>query len=208
MCNYVVLDLEMCRVFNNTDLRNEIIQIGAVCLDENYNIIDSFMRYVSPKYGFIDKEIRRLTGITNKDIKNKDSIDKVLKEFFDWYPKDSIFVTWSDSDEIQIKLETSFKNINIEQLDNIEWIDCQKMFSKRIQNERQYALSEALKISNIFLDEREHDALADAINTAGLYKKLVTEKEFNVNKYYYNEYEIERSTYNPFEDLLKNYKVV
>ena len=45
MKHYVVLDFEMCKVSKGARCKayhraNEIIQWGAVLLDENYNIID------------------------------------------------------------------------------------------------------------------------------------------------------------------------
>jgi len=42
---YVVLDLEMCEVLLKTNkypYRNEIIQIGAVKMDESYKIVDKY----------------------------------------------------------------------------------------------------------------------------------------------------------------------
>ena len=53
---YVVLDLEMCKVPKS--LRNETyrwcyetIQIGAVLLDENYDVKKKFSTFVRPEYG-------------------------------------------------------------------------------------------------------------------------------------------------------------
>jgi len=53
MSRYVIIDLEMCyvqhtpenAVFRN---RNELIQIGAVLLDEEYEVSDTFMTLVAP----------------------------------------------------------------------------------------------------------------------------------------------------------------
>ena len=50
MSNYVVIDLEMCNVLGEAKkaygYRNEIIEIGAVLLNESYEIKDSFKTYV------------------------------------------------------------------------------------------------------------------------------------------------------------------
>ena len=48
MSKYVVYDLEMCKVPKGVKreefgCRQELIQIGAVLLDEEYNTIDSFI---------------------------------------------------------------------------------------------------------------------------------------------------------------------
>ena len=55
MKRYVCLDLEMSEVTSKQrryicGLRNEIIQIGAVMLDEKYKIIGKFSNYVKPSF--------------------------------------------------------------------------------------------------------------------------------------------------------------
>lgn len=79
MSKYVIVDLEMCNVNSKeTELRHEIIQIGAVLLDESYNIISNYMTYVSPQFGQINKFIENLTGIHQTDVRNA----PVLKELW------------------------------------------------------------------------------------------------------------------------------
>ena len=55
--NYIVLDMEWNQPFNMKSmvkkplmLHGEIVQIGAVKLDGNYHILDTFKIMVSPKY--------------------------------------------------------------------------------------------------------------------------------------------------------------
>ena len=64
MNNYVVIDLEMCNTYKSImnskmNYKQELIQIGAVSLDENYDIIDSFVTYVSPEFGIVDGYIKQ-----------------------------------------------------------------------------------------------------------------------------------------------------
>lgn len=91
MSKYAVIDLEMCNV--PKELRkgtyrraSEIIQIGAVLLDENLEIEDSFMTYVSPEYGFVDDFIKNLTGITQKDVQGAPDLREALQAFAEWLP--------------------------------------------------------------------------------------------------------------------------
>lgn len=81
--NYVVLDLEMCRVpkqYRNKKYKyaNEIIQVGAVLLDEEYEIIGRINQYVHPEYGVIDHFISNLTGIQNNQVKHAPSLKEAL----------------------------------------------------------------------------------------------------------------------------------
>ena len=54
---YLVIDLEMCRVqkLYKRDYKyaSEIIQIGAVLLDDNYSRIATLSQYVHPGYWII-----------------------------------------------------------------------------------------------------------------------------------------------------------
>ena len=54
MNQYVVVDLEMCKVHYSNRKKefhgaNETIQIGAVLLNENYEVVDEFNTYVRRK---------------------------------------------------------------------------------------------------------------------------------------------------------------
>lgn len=209
MCKYVVLDLEMCRIFSrlhpDIDLRTEIIQLGAVVLNESYEIIDSFNTFVSPQFGSIDKKIKRLTGITYWHVKDAPNFKDVIECFFKWVPKDAKFVAWSESDEKQLRDEMFIKDIEISEFDDVEWIDCQMLFSDKLDTAKNYSLAEAVRLAMIDFEEQEHDALIDAINTAKLFKKINTEETLKLNEYYLKEEEVDRSTYTPFADLLKDF---
>lgn len=187
---YAVVDLEMCQVpklyRKGYRYSLETIQIGAVLMDETYNIVDSFMTYVKPEYGMIMTSIQKLTGITKKDVADAPVMKEALQAFAEWLPEDVTLVAWSDSDQLQIQREREYKEITfdgIEKLDG-EWIDCQKIFSEIIRNPKQYNLVEAMNLSDIDYDEDIHDGLVDARNTALLFRKMQTEEVFQFNKYY------------------------
>ena len=206
--NYVLIDLEMCKVFDEKiikekNIKNEIIEIGAVIVNEDLEITDSFKKYVSPQYGILDEFIKDLTGIQYNDIKNATNFENVIKEFIDWIPKNSIIVSWSDNDKTQIEQELQSKNIELEGIDNYlnTWIDCQQEFNERMKAYRNYGLSEALVIADINYDENIHDALVDAKNTALLFIKMKKEKVLKLNKHYNDDTTSKTYTYNPFEEF-------
>ena len=208
MYQYIVIDLEMCKVDAKiSDLGQEIIQIGAIALNEDLQICDNFMTYVSPTYGKIDRFIQKLTGISEKDTMNAPSINQALNLFIDWLPQEVILISWSDNDESQLRKEASIKNIDLSVLDEhiIDWEDCQITFAEKMNSNKNYKLSEALRIANIQLETGEHNALVDAKNTALLYAKMVKEEELVLSQYYMNAYETTRTTFTPFADLLSNY---
>ena len=103
MSSYVVVDLEMCRVPKGMIREmfgsgNELIQIGAVLLDDSLEIADTFMTLVSPEYGIVDTYIEELTGITSSDVKTAPSTQTALESFVSWLPDDATLVSWSEHD--------------------------------------------------------------------------------------------------------------
>lgn len=80
--NYLVIDLEMCRVpklyRSKYKYANETIQIGAVLLDDEFKRIATLCQYVHPEYGVIDHFIEKMTGIHNRNIKNAPGIKEAL----------------------------------------------------------------------------------------------------------------------------------
>ena len=212
MSKYVIVDLEMCNVPKGIkrdayNWRNEVIQIGAVVVDESLNIADEFMTLVSPEFGAIDNFIEKLTGISRKAVQGAPKVKEALELFVNWLPSDALLVSWSENDENQIRKEIEAKNILVEGLNDYldTWVDCQKTFGEKMNAQKNYKLSEALIIADIDYDEGEHDALVDAKNTAQLFIKMEREPELVLNPYYSNQKEEE--TYNPFAALLANYSV-
>lgn len=209
MSKYVIVDLEMCNVpkgfkRDTYNRRSELIQIGAVVVDESLEITDEFMTLVSPEFGVVDNFIEKLTGISRKDVQGAPRAKEALELFMSWLPSDATLVSWSENDENQIRKETEAKGIVVEGLNDYldNWIDCQKTFGEKMNAQKNYKLSEALIIADIDYDEGEHDALVDAKNTAQLFVKMEREPVLVLNPYYCNR--VEETTYNPFAALLAN----
>ena len=192
MCKYAIIDLEMCRVPKHNRARyhysSEIIQIGAVLLNDEFQVADSINLYVKPEFGFIDDYIKKLTGIEKKNVIDSFMIKESIKEFLSWINEyeDVKIVSWSMSDRRQIQHELEEKNVQLPAFDSLyeTWIDAQQMFGEMMGTERKYKLFEALVAGDIVTEGRDHDGLCDAYNTALLFAKMKTEPEFQFNDYY------------------------
>ena len=182
----VVIDVEMCRVRTKSKgypHKNEIIQIGAVMLNEAYEIVSRFSTYVKPRYGKIDCFIATLTGISERSIKDAPDIETALEEMLLWIGENNAyFYSWSDTDYYQIRNEIQNKcseNCRWEKiLDQSKWIDYQKAFGERMESTRLYKLTEALYLAEIDIEGHFHDGLNDALNTAHLISKLEVHKNY------------------------------
>ncbi len=191
MGSFVVIDLEMCNVSKDNrkeyHYKNEIIQIGAASMDNDYKILSKFSSYVRPEYGRIDKFIKDLTGISQSDVENAEGISEVLSKFLAWLPEGEVtMVSWSKSDKYQLIHELEEKKIRIERMNDLyeNWYDCQPLFSEKMKMRKNYSLEEALIATDIVTEGHAHDGLCDAYNTALLFAKMKTETDFKLNPYY------------------------
>ena len=105
---YIVVDFEMnpvSRVYKEQKAicTNEIIQIGAVLLDENYQEKDSFQTYVKPRFSTeLRRSIVRLTGITERDLYNAPHFVDAINSFLTWIGNDDYTIyAWSETDKEQ-----------------------------------------------------------------------------------------------------------
>ena len=105
--NYIVLDMEWNQPYNakvvvreNVSLCGEIIQIGAVKLDENFNTISEFDIMIAPKYyKKMHEYVARITKITTQELQEQGVpfVDAFYK-FKSWCGSDFIFLTWGPDD--------------------------------------------------------------------------------------------------------------
>ena len=212
MSNYVIVDFEMCSVPKGEKRerykwRNEIIQIGAVLVNEELKIVDSFSSFVKPQFGVIDGFIEKLTGIKKADTENAPIFCDALDEFIGWIPEGAVPVAWSNNDEKQIRRECEEKGIENPRLSELleVWTDCQVMFGDKMDCGKCYKLTDALSIAGIVYDEGIHNALVDAKNTAELFIKMKKEPKLILSSYYATEEDVKSSGFTPFADLLAKY---
>ena len=176
--NYVVFDLEWNmpitryrKVQNDVKLNAEIVQIGAVMVNEKLEIQDKYNAIVKPQvYPKMLKEITELTDISDEVARRGRPFEVVVKEFLEWCGDDYVFLSWSPNDIYQLEDNMLFYGFDIEDLP--ECYDMQVMFDDQITMEgRDFALSYAMWKFDI-KPELSHDALNDAMNTVKVMRYL------------------------------------
>ena len=188
---YLVIDLEMCKVPYYTDKKRykysrEIIQIGAVLLDEQYQQVSTFNEYVYPEYGVVDNFIATLTGIRSSQTAKAWKLGEVLNHLLDWLDnKEYQVMAWSENDLIQLRHEIDTKNIDSAEITKFlskdRWVDYQKVFGERYGYNRSIGLEDALFLCDIEPEGEFHDGLYDAINTGKLIQKLELNPDYELN---------------------------
>lgn len=88
--NHIVVDFEMNPVAKgNREIRQvlekEIIEIGAIMLNEKHEVVDRFVCYVCPEYNSkVTKYITNLTGIKTTDVYRANSFEVAVKNLNQW----------------------------------------------------------------------------------------------------------------------------
>lgn len=181
----VVIDLEFCKVKKSNKeiafpLREEIIEIGAIMLDDNMDEIRVFKSYIKPEYSVVSKRIENLTGISNELLADKESFANAFIEFFEWLGDGDYQIhSWSMNDYYQLKAEVS-KKLDIERYEKLfsNWVDDQKEFAERIGVDKELSLMCAVSAIDEKFDGKAHDALTDARNTAKIVTLLSDRSKF------------------------------
>ena len=159
--NYIVLDLEWNmpanshrRVRSPITLNGEIIQIGAVKLDEGLEEIGEFNVKVRPVfYRKMNKRIEELTSITGAELEHGESFEDVVGRFREWCGNDSIM-----------------HDIPYDWIP--EHFDAQFMFDlQETMEDRDFSLDYAFYYFGL-KGSKAHDALNDARDTAAVIRKL------------------------------------
>lgn len=172
---YIVLDLEWNQALSgkpykrdDLTLAGEIIQIGAVKLDETMNVADSLRIRVAPKYyKKMHWSVKKLTGISTQSLSDGLSFSDAFEQLSAFCGDDYAFLTWGPDDLPMLR--TNLRLHRIQYVEPIPWYDLQKIYAKVVYGEkRQYSLADALAHFSITETFPAHDALNDALNTAML----------------------------------------
>lgn len=183
---HIVIDLEMNSVAKEYKEERvicgmEVIEIGAVLLDEKYQEIGSFKTLVKPQFNNrIEPYYQKLTGISTAMVSNAPVFEDALKMFFSWCDsiKDQICIyQWSKTDMDQILCEIKLKNLILDDQSKkflVEWEDFQAEFSEKLNLSNAISLKNAVMYAGVDFEGMQHDALDDARNTATLLKIVRT----------------------------------
>ena len=183
--HYIVMDLE----WNNTYAKrikgfiNEVIEVGAVMLDENFNYVGEFSRMVRSQIGKkLRGNVKRLTHITNDEVRNGEPFTKVMSDFKNWIgDRENVILTWGDGD-IRVLIE-NFRYLNgLQVLPFLtNYLDIQHYFQvkKEISKAKQIGLFAAAELVDIDPELfAHHRALDDSMVTAECLKKVFDKKDF------------------------------
>ena len=181
--NYIVLDLEWNQAANKKNryakiLPFEIIEIGAVKLNDSFQIIDTFQEVIRPVvYPKIHHISREVTGFTSADLQQGGHFPEVLKRFLTWCSSSEYrFCTWGPLDLTELQRNMNYYKIPLFP-SPLFFYDIQEVFSIiNGANTNRRSLEYAVEFYEIEKKKDFHRALSDAYYTALIMAAMGAEK--------------------------------
>ncbi len=178
MSNYVVFDLEWNQgdaPFVREDgktLTFEIVEIGAVKLNEKREKIGEFSRLIRPQ---VHTHMHRITGklihLTMEDLAEGDCFQDVASDFFEFCGDDVKFCTWGPLDLTELQRNLDFFGLPLLSDRPLAFYDVQKLYSLAYDDGKsRKGLESAVDEIGIPKDIPFHRALSDAEYTAKIFK--------------------------------------
>ena len=184
---YIVFDLEFNQGFDkklNKTVSDEkcpfeILQIGAVKLDADLNIIDTFNTFVKPNiYKEIHPFIKKMTNIIHEDVKDAPNFPQAFNNFKEFMNNDkNILCVWGNGDLKELYRNIKYYNLSTENLSNT-YINVQHHASIYFNNHtgKSIGLQNAITLLQLNQDKSYHNALNDAYYTSLVFKNIFNDK--------------------------------
>ena len=187
--NYIIFDLEFNQDFkeksqeslnekqdNTPKLTFEIIQIGAVKINENFEKISTFSSLIKPKvHTKLHPYVHKMTGITEEQLESKEEFPSIYKKLIEFIgnPLDSILCVWGIVDIKELLRNIKFYNLPTDVIPK-KYIDVQYYASKYFctKDSSRIGLKNAIELLNLQIDGDFHDAFNDAYSTCEVFKNI------------------------------------
>ena len=171
--NYIVFDLEWNqnpdgRRHPDSRLPFEIIEIGAVKLNEKREIVDTFQCLIKPKvYHWIHDSIHEVIHVDYHELEKGIPFPRAIRRFLEWCGEEYRFFTWGDQDVMELQRNMKYYNLLKLMPGPVHYYDVQKLFSIKFEDGiSRRSLEYATDYLQLPKNRDFHRALADEILAA------------------------------------------
>lgn len=176
--NYIILDLEWNQsgtvAGSKEEIPFEIIEIGAVKLNNEKVMIDEFSALIKPQvYKTMHYMTGKLVHLKMAELKNERPFEEVMTDFLDWCGEDYVFGTWGPLDLTELQRNMVYFGFKPFMDGPLAFYDVQKLFAIEYDEGRERrSLENAIDFLNIEKDIPFHRAFSDAYYTAKVFAKI------------------------------------
>ena len=185
---YIILDLEWDSVYFPPAKRfvNQILQIGAVKLNDDFEIVDTFEATIRSSVSKkLSSRFTELTGITKEQMLSGVSLECAVEDYNRFASSAQVTMTWSDTDLYTIvdNQKTLLKGKH--KFEFCKYLDLQKLVQGELRQrghecKNQISLESAASLFEINTENFElHTALDDSLLCAELLKVCYNKPHFD-----------------------------
>ena len=179
--NYIIFDLEWNQSSaaeriddNGQPLPFEIVEIGAVKLNESRDMISEFSELIKPQiYHEMHYITSKLIHLQMKQLEKGRPFVEVMDEFLEWCGEDCVFCTWGPLDLLELQRNMEYYQMPPLSDIPIKYLDIQKLFSIAYEDKKsRRSLEYAIDMLGIHKDIPFHRAFSDAYYTAQVFDMI------------------------------------
>ena len=182
--NYVVFDLEwnqgnQAQQTEHADIPFEVIEIGAVKLNDKYVMINEFSRLIKPEiYREMHQYTSKLIHLQMEELERGRPFVEVMKDFLEWCgTEEYLFCSWGSLDLTELQRNMRYHNMTPLSDRPIPYLDVQKLFSLVYEDGKsRRSLETAVDMVQLEKDIPFHRAFSDAYYTAKLLTGIAEQK--------------------------------
>jgi 3'-5' exoribonuclease 1 len=176
--NYIVFDLEATCWETDQERKNkkqEIIEIGAVKIDENGKVLGRFESFIRPEFHpNLTDFCKRLTNIKQTEVNSADVFPIVIEEFVSWISEEDTeefcLCSWGDFDRKALISNCRFHDLDFDWAEAHVNLKAQYASLKGLKKE--IGMSAALERENLEFTGNPHRANDDAYNLVKIFLRF------------------------------------
>ncbi|RGY97388.1 3'-5' exonuclease [Clostridium sp. AM58-1XD] len=180
MEKFIVLDLEWNQSPHGKEgtvehFPFEIIEIGAVKLNEEFQVVSEFHRLIRPQvYTELHFKISEVVHMNIEELQERGrDFREVIQEFTEWCGEDVTPCTWGSMDLTELQRNISYYGLENPFPKPLLYYDVQKLYSLNFKGGKEKpSLDAAVEECGILAEMEFHRALDDARYTAEVMKYL------------------------------------
>ena len=180
--DYVIFDLEwnQCPYGKDREIKRlpfEIIEIGAVKLDSERNVVGTYHQLIKPTvYRTLHYRTRNIVHMRTEDLEGGKLFPDAVREFLAWAGGNAIFCTWGTVDLPELQRNMNYYRLLGLLPGPMHYYDVQKLFAVQYEDMKsRRALEDAIDFLDLPKSEDFHRALADARYTAEIFRRIDTD---------------------------------
>lgn len=173
----IAIDLETTDV---DPVKGSIIQIGAIALDKELNIIGEFNKFIAPLDKHRNPEAMKVNQISESTLQSASNLHQILGLFEAFTGSITQLSAWGAHFDLPF-LKKQYEKIGREYSFSYRHFDLKSVALWEMAKKGQPVVSGVkrfLKMNNIEFDGNTHDALADIKNTVKLIKYFISDKKY------------------------------